>query len=127
MKINLKKFIVCVIPILFISLLIFIKNFYGNLVKDKFLPCLFNVVTGYQCAGCGGTRSFFALINGDIVSSFKYNAFVPCMLIFFIIAYVRLLLKIVFEKNIRVFPKNDNWIFIPLIVFLMYFIVRNFI
>lgn len=123
---NLKKILICISPILVISILYIIKNFYQEFTADKFLPCWFNVVTGYLCPGCGGTRSFYALMNGDIVSSFKYNAFVPVMCIFGIIIYCRLFLKIVCNKSIRVFPKSDNFVYIPLAIFLVYFLVRNF-
>lgn len=123
---NFKKILICVLPILVISILYIIKEFYQGFTADKFLPCWFNVVTGYLCPGCGGTRSFYALMNGDIVSSFKYNAFVPIMCIFGIIIYCRLFLKIVCNKNIKIFPKSDNFVYIPLAIFLVYFLVRNF-
>lgn len=123
---NFKKILICILPILVISILYIIKEFYQEFTADKFLPCWFNVVTGYLCPGCGGTRSFYALMNGDIVSSFKYNAFVPVMCIFGIIIYCRLFLKIVCNINIRVFPKNDDFVYIPLVIFLVYFLVRNF-
>ena len=32
-------------------------------------PCLFNKVTHLCCPGCGGTRSFRALLRGDIITS----------------------------------------------------------
>ncbi|MGN1412070.1 MAG: DUF2752 domain-containing protein [Oscillospiraceae bacterium] len=127
MKVSLKKFIVCLIPWVIFLILTLVKNFYGDFIQGKFLPCWFNLTTGYQCAGCGGTRSFFSLMNGDIVSSFRYNAFVPCAVIFGIIIYVRTFFKIVLGKNIHILPQNDTWIYIPLIVSLMYFVLRNFI
>ncbi len=37
------------------------------------LPCMFNVITGYYCPGCGGTRAFKALLGGHVIRSFMYN------------------------------------------------------
>jgi hypothetical protein len=126
MKLNFKKLIVHIVPIVTVAMLYMIKVSYGSYINGRFMPCWFNFATGYLCAGCGGTRSFFALMSGDVLSSLKYNAFVPFMAILAIVFYVRWYLKIVLEKPITVFPKDDRWIYIPLAVFLMYFILRNF-
>lgn len=103
-----------------------LKVVYGSFITGRFLPCWFNLVTGYLCPGCGGTRSFFSLMEGDIVSSFKYNAFVPIMLMFAIVVYVRMFIKVVLERDINVFPKDDRFVYVPLVLFLIYFVVRNF-
>lgn len=39
-------------------------------------PCLFHLVTGYYCPGCGGTRAFRALLAGDLLQSLSYHPFV---------------------------------------------------
>jgi len=38
-----------------------------------FTACPFKAVTGYPCASCGATRSFMALLKGDLVTSFAMN------------------------------------------------------
>lgn len=43
------------------------------------LPCLFQMVTGLYCPGCGGTRSAVYLLHGDLVQSFVYHPLVPYM------------------------------------------------
>ena len=40
-------------------------------------PCVLNMLTGFYCPGCGGTRAMFALAKGDILKSFVYQPFVP--------------------------------------------------
>ena len=51
------------------------------------IPCIFHLITGLQCPGCGISRMFVSLAKLDFVSAFKYNSFVfltgP-----FILAYV---------------------------------------
>lgn len=124
---KIKKILVILLPILTILLMFIVKTTYAKFINGKFLPCWFNLLTGYLCPGCGGTRSFYALMNGDIISSFEYNAFVPIMAIFSIVLYFRMFEKVVMGKNISILPHNDKWIYIPLIMFLVYFIIRNFI
>lgn len=38
--------------------------------------CLFRLLTGYDCPGCGSQRAFHALLHGDIASAWSYNPFV---------------------------------------------------
>lgn len=40
------------------------------------LPCVFRLVTGFYCPGCGGTRAVFALLNGKPILSFLYHPLV---------------------------------------------------
>ena len=36
-------------------------------------PCLFHLVTGLYCPGCGGTRAVKYLLNGRLLESLFYN------------------------------------------------------
>jgi len=36
--------------------------------------CLFNVLTGYSCPGCGSQRAVHALLNGRVADAWHYNA-----------------------------------------------------
>lgn len=52
-------------------LLLFVDpNQPGNLLPK----CPFNWLTGLNCPGCGATRMVHALLHGDVVSAFHYNA-----------------------------------------------------
>lgn len=39
-----------------------------------FPRCTFLTLTGYKCPGCGSQRAIHALLHGDVVGAFKYNA-----------------------------------------------------
>jgi hypothetical protein len=42
---------------------------------DNLLPrCPIKWLTGYNCPGCGITRMVHALLHGDVVGAFHYNA-----------------------------------------------------
>jgi len=36
-------------------------------------PCLFHVVTGLYCPGCGSTRALHQLLHGNLVAAFRFN------------------------------------------------------
>ena len=49
--------------------------FFFNPSTHGFYPvCLFHKITGLNCPGCGGTRSVYALLHGDIPLALKDNA-----------------------------------------------------
>ncbi|WP_370893491.1 DUF2752 domain-containing protein [Janibacter sp. GXQ6167] len=43
--------------------------------------CVFRAATGLPCPGCGLTRSWVHLANGDVGTAFAYNAFGPIMML----------------------------------------------
>lgn len=49
--------------------------FFFNPSTHGFYPiCMFHQVTGLYCPGCGGTRSFYALLHGNVALALKNNA-----------------------------------------------------
>ncbi|PKR80793.1 hypothetical protein CW751_08475 [Brumimicrobium salinarum] len=59
---------------------------------DQLLPCSFKSTLGIECFGCGTQRSFLALLQGDVLTSFLLNPGVITMIItiiFLISAYFR--------------------------------------
>ena len=40
-----------------------------------FPRCVFLSMTGYKCPGCGSQRAIHALLHGDVIGAFRYNAF----------------------------------------------------
>ncbi len=50
-----------------------LRSYNPNVEGNPFLPCLFNLLTGLYCPGCGSTRSMHALVHGDIVRALDMN------------------------------------------------------
>ena len=44
------------------------------------IPCVFHLLTGLQCPGCGLTRMCLALLRLDFVAAARYNLLVLCLL-----------------------------------------------
>lgn len=65
----------------FIAVLVcgFAYAFLCNLL-DFGIPCFFRLITGFKCPGCGVSRMCISLLKLDLVSAWKYNAAVLCML-----------------------------------------------
>ena len=49
--------------------------FFFNPGTHGFYPiCLFHALTGWNCPGCGGTRSLYALLHGNFALALRDNA-----------------------------------------------------
>ncbi|MBO5211399.1 MAG: DUF2752 domain-containing protein [Clostridia bacterium] len=61
------------------------------------IPCVFNLITGLHCPGCGISRMFISLFALDFKDAFGYNAFVlligPVAAIFVLRHYIIYILK----------------------------------
>ena len=53
-------------------------KFLTSMFRQGF-PCLFQMITGYYCPGCGGTRATVFLLHGDILKSVQYHPLVLYM------------------------------------------------
>lgn len=53
------------------------------------IPCVFNLVTGLDCPGCGVTRLVFALVRFDFKAAFEYNPVTFCFIPLFAYFFVR--------------------------------------
>lgn len=42
--------------------------------SSLFPRCSFLELTGYKCPGCGSQRAIHALLHGDVVTAFRFNA-----------------------------------------------------
>lgn len=47
---------------------------YDPSAASFYPPCLFRLLTGLQCPGCGGTRAVHHLLHGRFAEAFRYNA-----------------------------------------------------
>ena len=36
-------------------------------------PCVFHLLTGLECPGCGSTRALYHLLHGDVAGAFSLN------------------------------------------------------
>ena len=89
-------------------------------------PCSFHKLTGYWCTGCGNTRSTIALLQGHIWTAIRNNATMPFLSLLLCMLYIENFAAI-FGRDIKLLPRK-LWIWLIVIgLFVVYYIVRNFI
>jgi len=54
-----------------------------------FPSCLFRLLTGFQCPGCGSTRAMHQLLHGHVVAAFELNPFFLLAIPFLLYALIR--------------------------------------
>lgn len=115
-----RKIKLIIIPIVFIMISIILKfNLKG--ILNGMPSCVYYDKWGIYCVGCGNTRALRALLNGDILLSLRCNPIIVTILILGIIHYLELLL------NKKLLPKNKIFWAVIIILFILYYIIRNFI
>ena len=99
---------------------------YFNPTTAGFFPvCPLHAMTGLNCPGCGLTRGFHALFQGDIVTALHFNALLP--IFGFVFAYLTLSMFLTAVRG-----RGLSWkIFHPtaiygfLFIVAVFFVVRN--
>lgn len=72
---------------------------YGSGFQDygDLFACSFKEITKLPCPGCGGTRAFFYLFRGDILTSIRMNITV----LYAVIAYLHFMGWFIYRHYIR--------------------------
>ena len=74
MNAMMKSMIKKVLAIFFFFLLLFLGwLFVWCFGKYIHIPCVFHEFTGLLCPGCGMTRAFIAISNGNFLQAIYYN------------------------------------------------------
>jgi hypothetical protein len=99
--------------------------FFFNPSTHGFYPiCLFHQLTGWNCPGCGGTRSVYALLHGNFALALKDNALFVVLLaaagargVWFAVKQIRR------QPAGQFFPANILWAMLALAV--VFTVLRN--
>ena len=98
-----------------------------NPVTAGFFPvCPLFQLTGLSCPGCGLTRGFHALFNGDVFGALHFNAMLPVYLFVFVYLLIALLSIAARGRGIslNIFRPNLIWSFF--VAAIVFGVVRNF-
>ena len=93
-------------------------------LAERFPPCIFYKLTGLLCPGCGNTHSVLALLQGNLLGSIQANMVPVLGVIFAVLGYFELLLR-VFGKKIKLVPRSKKFYLILGILAALYFVLRN--
>lgn len=102
-----------------------ILYYFLNKYTGFAIPCVFNLVTGLQCPGCGITRMLFSLLRLDFANAFYYNPAIMISLPLLIVLATAILIEYI--KNGKMLNKKwSNICFYFLIAyFIIFAILRN--
>lgn len=99
---------------------------YFNPVTAGFFPvCPLFAATGIYCPGCGMTRAFHALFQGDILSALHFNAMLPFYAFIFGYVFISTLMIVLRGRglNYKIFRP---WMMYSFLTFaLLFAVMRN--
>lgn len=104
-----------------------IAYYFFDPTEVNWMPrCLWKVVTGTDCPGCGSQRMAHALMHGDISGAWHANAFALCMLP---IIALMIWLELTRTRHPSLYSRLHSPLMIKLIVtvILAWWIIRNLI
>jgi hypothetical protein len=109
------------------TLLLFMVAYFDPQRHSFFPKCWFYQLTGFACPGCGLTRAFHSLLNGNPLEAIRYNALLPIYVAFLIYVYVKLLRTIIrAESLILDFGNKEFYLLVGyLLISLSFGIIRN--
>ena len=108
-----------------IMILILLLFFVLGKVFTIYIPCLFHLITGLYCPGCGVTRMIYALASFDFYQAFRYNMLLFILFPFFIF-FVLNYFYATYKNKEPLFKKVPQFIwYILIVILILWGILRN--
>ena len=89
------------------------------------IPCIFRLISGKYCPGCGISRMFVALSRFDIHAAFRYNPLVFCLLPFATVFGVRYAVSYVKTGRTEADKLETVLLVITMILTVAFWVLRN--
>lgn len=87
--------------------------------------CLMRVLTGFDCPGCGGTRSAWYLIHGDLADAARHHAIFVFAVPFMAYMYVVWMLNTLFGLRLPQLRLSTRSIMLLMAAWGVFSVVRN--
>ena len=121
-----KNLIIFLTPIVLFPLLLYFIDFYKSEIDRFPFPCPFRLHLGIYCAGCGATRSIYALTEGHFAEALHNNAPLVLLIIFLFLVWIQNFLELL-GRNIKIIPRSKQFYIFASGTVILYYILRNFI
>ena len=107
---------------IFIGLLVY---YIFSSITHIYIPCIFHLLTGLYCPGCGVTRMIISILKGDYKEAFHYNQILFISTPIILILIIDLIISN-YNNKIPIYKKLPNWIYyIYIIILIIFMIIRN--
>ena len=94
--------------------------------STRLLPaCPLLEMTGFACPGCGLTRGFHALFNGDLTTALDFNLLIPIFVIGFAYVVVLLLSIVLRGRGLGVTAVHSASLWSILAIVITFGVMRN--
>lgn len=103
----------------------FAVGYFDPTTAGFFPVCPFHALTGLNCPGCGLTRGFHALLNGDIVTALHFNLMLPVYILFFSYLLISLFLILLRGRGLTFRLFSPSAIYGFLFLALIFSVLRN--
>lgn len=95
-------------------------------IIGKGLPCMFNLLTGLYCPGCGTTRMAMALMRLDFVTAFHYQPVVLCSLLPLGICFGTQGVRYIKTGDTKLSQWQNGILLVVIVALIVFCIYRNF-
>lgn len=89
------------------------------------LPCLFHLITGFYCPGCGGTRAVKYLLHGQILKSIHYHPLVFYAVAVILTEFVTYGLSRLLHKPEIHLKRYQEFVYLGVVVILVNWVLKN--
>jgi hypothetical protein len=97
----------------------------GHPAEYAWMPkCLFHVLTGLYCPGCGAMRSLHYLSHGQLAAAFRYQPLLVAMLPILLMLVSKRFYELLRNRNIAL-PFELPFYRLILLAFCAFFLLRN--
>lgn len=100
--------------------------FLCRLAGRPIIPCVFHIMTGFYCPGCGVSHMCLALLELDFQAAFQANAAIMILLPFGIVIAVRMAARYVKYGTLSPTRIENRILWIMTGIFILFGILRNF-
>ena len=91
------------------------------------LPCVFRLITGWKCPGCGVTHMCLELLHGDVSGAFRENGAVLLLSPVIIGLLIHQSIRYVRAGSLRLLPWEEKLAGVIAVILVLFGIGRNLV
>lgn len=89
------------------------------------IPCVFHLLTGKYCPGCGVSRMCMALLRLDLATAARYNLLILCLLPFGLVLFLHKAWQYVRTGNTKMGTGEKAFYCVAFLLCIVFTVLRN--